>query len=330
MTDSDRLYEFSIDGGITYPYTTPQGSTDIRVEGLAVGIYHVWVRNEDDSHPVDLGPFTIFDAEPFATVRPKNATCSEGGGIVFVINDLPYAGEVQISIDSGMNYNYTSSPGKWKDTIPDLPFGDYQVWVRYQDGGCPVGLNQVTVSTSVDSIEVLPMLDGIQISDFSDSLFACPGSSLILFCLPANSDFSWSITGPDGFSANARNALVSNALTSDMFGNYEISYSSPNGCELQKTFVLFEKSGCETNSINYHSQLQPVEFYPNPVNSLLHLKGLSGESRVEIYNMLGEKCYSFSGTGTEFDLDLSGLPQAIYHLKIMNNNLVHSRNLVKQ
>ena len=112
--------------------------------------------------------------------------------------------------------------------------------------------------------------------------------------------------------------------------DYEISYNSPNGCELFKTFVLLEDSECEPNSVSHNSQEQPVEFYPNPVNSILHLKGLSGESRVEIYNMLGEKCYSFSVTGTVSDIDLSELPDALYHLKIRNENYIISKTLIKQ
>ena len=63
---------------MSYPYTSPQGTTEMTVDGLAAGVYHVWVRNEDDSYPVDLGPSTIFDAEPSATVSARNATCSGG------------------------------------------------------------------------------------------------------------------------------------------------------------------------------------------------------------------------------------------------------------
>ncbi|HEC43341.1 MAG TPA: T9SS type A sorting domain-containing protein [Bacteroides sp.] len=330
LNDTDSLYEFSIDNGVTYPYSSPQGTTGITVDGLAPGVYNVWVRNEDDSHPVDLGPFTIFDAEPFASVSARDVICTETGNIVFLINDLPYAGEVQISIDSGINYIYTSTPGIWKDTISGLPTGDYPVWIRYEDETCPVELAKVTISTSVDSIEVIPMLDGIQISDHSDTLYTCPGSSLILFCFPATSDLVWSITGPNGFSSNSRNLLISNSLTTEMFGNYEISYSSPTGCELYKTFVLLEDSKCEPNSVSYNSQEQPFEFYPNPVNSILYLKGLSGETQVEIYNMLGQKSYSCTVTGSVSEIDLSELPDALYHLKIKNENYMISNTLIKQ
>jgi hypothetical protein len=330
LSEAEKLYEFSIDNGATYPYSSPQGTTEITVDGLAPGVYNVWVRNENDSYPVDLGPFTIFDADPSAIVSARNITCTESGSIVFLINDLPYAGEVQISIDSGINYIYTSSPGVWQDTIFNLPQGDYPVWIRFEDETCPVELARVSISTSIDSIKIIPMLDGIQLNDHSDTLLACPGSSLVLFCFPANSDLVWSITGPDGFSSNSRNVLISNSLTPEMFGNYEISYGGPDGCELDTTFVLLEDSECETTSVNYNPLEQPLEFYPNPVNSILHLKGLSGETQVEIYDMLGKLCCSFSVTGSVSEIDLSEIPEAVYHLKIINENGLISKTLIKQ
>jgi len=330
LSDAENLYEFSIDGGLNYPYTSPQGTSEITLDGLAAGIYNVWVRNEDDTYPTDLGPHTIFDTEPFADVSAINTTCIDDGRIVFLINDLPYAGEVQISSDSGMSYTYTSSPGIWKDTILNLPQGDYPVWIRYEDETCPHELARVSISSSVEPIEISPMLDGKQITGQPDSLYACPGSSLFLFCFPSNSDLEWSITGPNEFSANSRNALISNSLTGEMFGNYEISYSSPNGCIVNWTLVLLADSECEPSSVRYNSREQAFEFYPNPVNAILHLHGLSGDSLVEIYSMLGKKCYSFSVTGPVADIDLSELPDALYHLKIKNENFKISKTLIKQ
>ena len=247
-----------------------------------------------------------------------------------MINDLPYAGEIQISIDSGMNYTYTSSPGIWKDTISGLPPGDYPVWIRWEDGTCPVDLGSVTISYSVEPIEVYPMLDGIQISGHVDTLYACPGSSLLLFCLPATSDLVWTITGPSGFTSDSRTVLISNSLTEDMFGNYKISYSSPNGCELDTTLILLEDIDCASTSVDLNSQIQAFELYPNPVQSILYLKGLPEKSLVEVYNMLGQKCYSFSSIESVSEIDMSDLPDALYLLKIRNEEYNISKTIIKQ
>ncbi len=330
LTGEEDTYEFSIDGGAGFAYATPQGTAEMVVDGLAAGIYHVWVRNGDSSFPVDLGPYTIFDTSPSATLGGRDVTCTETGRLIFLINDLPYAGEVQISIDSGMNYGYTSAPGIWKDTLSGLTQGEYPVWIRYVDGTCPVELGTVTLSTSVDSIEVYPMLDGVQIQNQADTLTACPGSSLLLFCMPDDADLSWTITGPGGFFSDSRTVLISNALSGEMFGNYEISYRSPTGCALDKTFVLLEENGCSTNAASHAAPEKGIGFFPNPVQTVLFLEGISEESLVEIYNMLGEKCYSSVVSGADPSIDVSQLPDAIYHLKISNQSRVISGNLIKQ
>jgi hypothetical protein len=330
MSDAGSLYEFSIDGGVNYSYTTPQGSSEMVVDGLAPGIYHVWVRNEDDTYPVDLGPYTIFNAEPDASVGAINSSCTADGGLVFLINDLPYAGEIQISIDSGMNYTYTSTPGIWKDTLSGLPDGDYPVWIRWEDGTCPADLGHVTITSSLEPIEVYPMLDGEQISGHVDTLYACPGSSLILFCLPATSGLVWSITGPSGFTSDSRTVQISNSLTEDMFGTYQISYSSPNGCVLDTALILLIDSDCTSTSVDFNSKIQTLELYPNPVQSILYLKGLPEKSLVEVYNMLGQKCYSFASKENLSEIDMSDLPAALYLLKIRNEEYEVSRTIIKQ
>ncbi|MEX0988377.1 MAG: glycoside hydrolase family 71/99-like protein, partial [Bacteroidales bacterium] len=63
---ADSILQFSIDGGNTYPYTTPAGSTTLESGSLASGAYDVWVRRMDGSFPTDLGTHTIFDFYPDA------------------------------------------------------------------------------------------------------------------------------------------------------------------------------------------------------------------------------------------------------------------------
>ncbi|MDX2431838.1 MAG: T9SS type A sorting domain-containing protein [Bacteroides sp.] len=327
--DAEKSYVFSIDGGLSYPYTSQAGTNEITIEGLAANVYHVWVRNSDGSYPVDLGPFTIFETEPAASVSSRDAGCTDDGRVVFLINDLPYAGEVQISIDSGRSYIYTSSPGIWKDSISNLPQGDYPVWIRYDDESCPQELSSVSISSSVESIVVYPMLDGTQISDDPDTLIACPGSSLFLFCFPDDDYLEWFISGPNEFYAESRIVPISNALTEEMFGPYEIGYSHINGCYVEKTLYLMKGSECISNT-NSLVASGKIGFFPNPATSILNLTGLSGKSQVDIYNILGERCLSQSVSGPEQKLDISALPPGVYQLNIRNNQHSQSNTLLKQ
>ena len=62
-----------------------------------------------------------------------------------------------------------------------------------------------------------------------------------------------------------------------MFGNYEISYSSPNGCVLDTTLVLLEDSDCASTSVDLILEMQALELYPNPVQSNFISEGTARE-----------------------------------------------------
>ena len=62
----------------------------------------------------------------------------------------------------------------------------------------------------------------------------------------------------------------------------------------------------------------------------MQLRGLKGLSQVEIYNMLGEKCHSFSVNGPVSGIDLSELPDAVYYLKIKNEDCTISKTFIKR
>jgi len=271
FTASESQYEFSTDNGASYPYTTIPGTDLLTVEGLSPGVYDVWVRNEDDSFPTDLGPYTIFDAEPEAQVTGIPATCDLGAGIRLLLNDLPYAGEVQVSINSGQTYDFTSTRGIWSDTISGLQPGGYSVWIRYADETCETELGTVTLTSDLKPVEVYPMLDGKQGAPPTDTLYACPGSSLILLCSPLESGYIWKVTGPNDFMANTSTLQVSSSLTPEMFGTYEISYTRPDGCTVSTQFVLLQDENCETNAVTEHLPGLNVEMYPNPANETLHI-----------------------------------------------------------
>lgn len=282
-----QYYDFSIDGGVSYPYETPPGSDQLLVEGLATGVYHVWVRNGDNSHSTDLGPYTIFETGPGARVFGEDATCNAGGQISFLLDDLPYAGEVQVSVDSGATYDFTSTRGKWRDTIADLAPGAYSVWIRYADGSCATELTSIALENDTLPIAVYPMLDGDQSAPQTDTLFACPGSSLFLFGSPVGSLYEWNITGPNGFTANSRTVFVSNSLVKEMFGTYVFTYTRADGCERTMDFVLLEAADCDTNADEYELAHQPFSVYPNPAKDLITIKGVDVQS-VHIFSLSGQ------------------------------------------
>jgi hypothetical protein len=314
-SDAENLYEFSVDGGASYPYTTPQGTGELPVNGLEPGVYNVWVRNADGSYPTDLGPYTIFSRVPDAELFEIDATCVEEGKIVYLLDDLPYGGEVEFSVDGGAAYTFTSTEDVWRDTIPGLVPGDYSVWIRYVDEHCPTELETVTITTAVKPIEVYPMLDGQSLSD-TDTLYACPGSSLILFCYPSESGYTWSLTGPNEFSSGARTVQVANALTPEMFGIYTIRYIDPIGCEQSRNFVLLQDEDCEVHSGWQRDLEQWIDLYPNPADEILSIENRSGTSLfLDVLDISGQYLQKQRLLETGYNrIDISRLASGMYYL----------------
>ncbi|MEZ4984512.1 MAG: SdrD B-like domain-containing protein [Saprospiraceae bacterium] len=55
--------EFSIDGGVTYPFSTPDNVGSYQITGLAPGTYDIWARWGNDDCPVNVTPdVTIMEA----------------------------------------------------------------------------------------------------------------------------------------------------------------------------------------------------------------------------------------------------------------------------
>lgn len=318
LTDAENKYEFSIDGGKSYPYLTPAGTSEMKIDDLAKGIYNIWVRNEDQTYPTDLGPYTIFDAEPFASVFGKGATCSEKGMLHFLLKDLPYAGEVQLSIDGGQNYILTSAKGSWRDTIDNLEAGSYTVWIRFEDGSCPRELETKTIGTNVQSIEVIPMLDGVQLTNETDTLYACPGSSLLLFCSPSDIGLSWTINGPNGFSSDSRTVQVSNSLTQEMFGTYEIAFTSTSGCDIHKNFILLLGEDCELNTFPGSQMEQSLELFPNPASHYILIQNhFDFSCMLDMTDVSGRKILDqIKVEPGQNRIDLSLLAQGVYYVSL--------------
>jgi hypothetical protein len=63
-----------------------------------------------------------------------------------------------------------------------------------------------------------------------------------------------------------------------------------------------------------------ITTYPNPVTGTLVIRGLSTDTRIEIYTVLGVRVHSESSRNPVCEIDLSARPAGIYLLKIVDTN----------
>ncbi|MFA9389666.1 MAG: cellulase family glycosylhydrolase [Prolixibacteraceae bacterium] len=72
-----------------------------------------------------------------------------------------------------------------------------------------------------------------------------------------------------------------------------------------------------------------VKVFPNPVNSILNINGLYGDSFVEVFNSNGRLVYSQQGKANNLRIDVSKLPAGMLLLNIRINNEVYTEKIIK-
>lgn len=86
---------------------------------------------------------------PQATVTFTDTTCGEdNGSITFTYPDAAGRTNIEFSLDGGATYPFDFADDIGSATISDLAAGTYDLWVRWGNTECPVGLPDVTIGTS--------------------------------------------------------------------------------------------------------------------------------------------------------------------------------------
>jgi hypothetical protein len=125
-------------------YTLPS-DWYLRAAGLATAV----VRGYEDNHAEFITP-----PEGIMAVRIINEVNDNGeGGMELVFPDFPDESSIEISIDSGATYAYTSPDNAGSYTISGLSEGNFHVFARHGEGAPEVYMGEVFIG---NSIEVAP------------------------------------------------------------------------------------------------------------------------------------------------------------------------------
>jgi gliding motility-associated-like protein len=195
-------------GGFSYAWS-PGGQTTSSINNVSAGIYQVTVT--DGSGCAVTGSVTINSANaPTLTVEEVNDLTCNGAG----------DGSATISSNGGTPpYSYSWSPsGGNAATAENLSAGTYTVTVT-DDDDCPSFI-EVTINEP-DAI----LIDG----DVEDALCGNFDGSIALTVSGGTGSYSYDWT-PSGLSGNNLNDLVP--------GNYSVTVSDANGCEVTANFTV--------------------------------------------------------------------------------------------
>lgn len=91
----------------------------------------------------------------------------------------------------------------------------------------------------------------------------------------------------------------------DSKGNYFISN------KLDQVKKIYFQKGEENNVSNTASE-RNISVYPNPTTNVLHIKGITKDEKVNLYNQEGKLIKSCQET----EINMDDLPQGLYLLKV--------------
>jgi plastocyanin len=104
--------------------------------------------------------------------------------------------------------------------------------------------------------------------------------------------------------------------------------------------VIVTKNNCTDTSYCYSVNITGVventttaviSIYPNPVKGKLIIENDKYEnSKIEFYNLVGERCFQSVLNSYKTEIDLSMLPKGIYFVKINSTNFNYTKRIVVQ
>ena len=117
---------------------------------------------------------------------------------------------------------------------------------------------------------------------------------------------------------------------SDRFINYYVRNAYGQNCvEAVYAYRTGGKhliaSPCEQLAIEPEAAAQPVTLYPNPVGSVLHVKA-EGLQRAEVIDMSGRVLLTATGNA----IDLDGLPNGLYFVRVVTRDATTVQRIVKK
>ena len=115
------------------------------------------------------------------------------------------------------------------------------------------------------------------------------------------------------------------------------------GLEDATTYVVYVRSVCETGIYSDWSNGQSfttdvigiddvdnanISLYPNPASSTVTLTGIEGEAMVTVVDMNGRQVYTGNTANGSLTIDVSGMAQGAYFVRITGERVNAIRKLI--
>ena len=92
--------------------------------------------------------------------------------------------------------------------------------------------------------------------------------------------------------------------------------------------IMIEKVVSGTVGVKTISANDAISIFPNPTSGLLNINAVEVNSSVEVFNVIGEKVYTNSLVKGNNSVDLSGLSNGAYFVKLNSNGTITTKKVV--
>jgi len=107
--------------------------------------YTVTVTDRFNCTSTDVIDINV-ESNPSAIVSPSNPTCGDNNGsITFTFSDHPDMTGLEFSLNNQGSYESPINDNSATITYDNLPPGTYNLWVRWDNGNCPINLGSVSL-----------------------------------------------------------------------------------------------------------------------------------------------------------------------------------------
>lgn len=304
--DTNGAISFSGDGGnggLVFSFNGGENGDVTSFGDLAPGDYVV-VATDNESCTAEV-TFTVEDIDAVDLTASAIAVSCNGDT----------DGSIELSASGGTNmYEYSSDGADFGSSplFTDLPVGTYTYYAQ-DSNGC-----SASAEATVEEPDVLSVTGAIT----NDT--GLGDGALDITVEGGNGGYSFAWSGPENFTS------ANEDLTGIPAGQYTVTVTDANGCEVTETFGV-------PVGIGEWTFLQSVSVSPNPSFGVfsLNLEGATGEDVViNVYDaqarVIWSNTLSQSWGSIRANIDLGGIASGVYQLELRSNGSRQTVQLMKQ
>lgn len=106
-------------------------------------------------------------------------------------------------------------------------------------------------------------------------------------------------------------------------GTFTVWLHAYNDCDEDSISIVVT-----TDDVGIDTKDQQFKIYPNPANNQVTISDLSGDAKIELYNLLGESVYTIKTSNEQETILLTNLPTGAYFVKITQGDFQTTRKLI--